>query len=396
MISKKTRYTIVSKLVILFINFFLVVLSAQIWGSEGRGEIALVIANIAIITIIANFTCGSTVAFHAPRMSHSELLGIALVGALGLSLISSIVFSIILGFSYFWHLFIISALMALSNAVMLYWLGRENIKIYNLLTLLVPISILGFLSFLYFILKITTIDAFFYAYYLAYSFVLIIGIISLLRKNIFVWEGISFVGIKKIVSYGFSNELNYFIQFLNYRLTYFFVEEWLGLSPLGVFSISVSIAEAIWVVSKSLSVIHFSEVINSSNQKENIRKTKTAAFLSLWVSLAIVVVLFLTPQSLFVYIFSDEFLNVKQYTIYLIPGIIAIAVTNLFGHYFAAIGKLNILRNKSLIGLFATLLLSIILIPKYHLLGACITLNVSHLLSSGYLFYKFLRIKNQV
>ncbi|MEA3444990.1 MAG: polysaccharide biosynthesis C-terminal domain-containing protein [Bacteroidota bacterium] len=389
MFSKGTSITIASKLVILFVNFFLVVLSAQIWGSEGRGEIALVIANIAIITIIANITCGSTVAFHAPRMGRDELMGVALIGALVLSVTSSLIFSLILGFEYFWHLFIISALMSLSNSVSLYWLGRENIKWYNLLTLIVPIAILGFLALLYYSYGITSVDAFFYAYYFAYAFVLITGIIGLAGKERFRWPGISLSGVKKIVGYGFSNELNYFIQFLNYRLTYFFIEEWLGLSPLGVFSVSVSIAEAIWVVSKSLSVIHFSKVVNSPNQYANIQRTKVLARQSLWVSLAIIALLIVTPQSLFVFIFGNDFVDVKQFTIYLIPGIIAIAVSNLYGHYFAGIGKLNILRNKSLIGLTATLILSLILIPKYHLLGACITLNVSHILSSGYLWYRF-------
>ncbi len=391
MFSRSTTLTIASKLIILFINFFLVVITAQIWGSEGRGEIALVIANIAIISIVANISCGSTVAFHAPRMAHGELLGIAFTGAFALSSLSTLVLSIILGFEYFQHLMIISLLMSVSNSLSLYWLGKENIRWYNILTLLAPVSILGFLFLMYYGFGLTSLSAFFYAYYIAYGLIIVIGVIGVLSRFPATRPAISIDGIKKVLSYGFNNEFNYFIQFLNYRLTYFFVEEWLGLSPLGVFSISVSISEAIWVVSKSLSVIHFSRVVNTSNQPENIHRTKVSVRQSFWVSLTIVAAMALTPQSFFVYIFGEEFSEVKQYTIYLIPGIIAIAVSNLYGHYFAGVGKLHILRNKSLIGLFATLVLSILLIPGFQLTGACITLNVSHILSSGYLLYKFYR-----
>lgn len=393
MLNKKTILTISSKLVILFVNFFLIVLQTQLWGSEGKGEIALVIANIALISIIANMSCGSTVAFHAPRINREELLLMSFIGALLLSLTGTLVFSFILGFTYFKHLLIISVLMSVANALTLYWLGKENIKWYNLLTLIAPVAILGFLFLLYYLAGLKTINAYFYAYYLAYSFIIVIGLIGLLRKQSFLWPAFSFNDFRKLIGYGFHNEFNYFIQFLNYRVSYFFIEDWLGKSPLGVFSVAVSIAEAIWVVSKSMSVIHFSSVVNNPNQQQNIQRTKISARQSLWISLAVVAAMVLTPQSLFVYIFGNDFVDVKQLTIYLIPGIVAIAVSNLWGHYFAAIGKLNILRDKALIGLAATLVLSIILIPKYQLLGACVTLNVSYILSAVYLWIMFRREK---
>ena len=389
MLNKKTTITIASKLVILFVNFFLIVLQTQLWGSEGKGEIALVIANIALINIIANMSCGSTVAFHAPRMNRDELLLMSFLGSVVLSLSGTLVFSFILGFNYFKHLLIISVLMSLGNALTLYFLGKENVKWYNLLTILAPVAILVFLFLLYYLVGIQTINAYFYAYYLAYGCLIFLGVIGLLRKQSFHYPSLSYASLRKLLTYGFSNELNYFIQFLNYRLAYFFIEEWLGKSPLGVFSVAVSITEAIWVVSKSMSVIHFSSVVNNPNQKENIRLTNRSALQSLWISLIVVVALVLTPQSLFLFIFGSEFAEVKQLTLYLIPGIIAISVSNLWGHYFAGVGKLKILRDKALLGLIATLVLSIILIPTYQLLGACISINISYIVSSGYLWYKF-------
>jgi O-antigen/teichoic acid export membrane protein len=196
-------------------------------------------------------------------------------------------------------------------------------------------------------------------------------------------------GIKSIAQYGMNNEFNYFIQFLNYRLAYYFIAKILGLSLLGVFSIAVSITEAVWIISRSMSAVHFSNVINSDDQLKS--RTETMIFLkqSFWISLIFLTILILVPETLYKLIFGNEFSEVKKYITYLIPGILSIAVTNLYGHYFAGTGKLKILRNKSLIGLAATILLLPFLTRKYQLTGVCITLNISYLLSSFYLWLKF-------
>jgi len=82
MLSKDNLFTIFSKGLILLVNFFMVVLTARIWGSEGRGEIALVIANVSIISIFSNIFCGSTVAYNACSRQRELLLIISLAGAI--------------------------------------------------------------------------------------------------------------------------------------------------------------------------------------------------------------------------------------------------------------------------------------------------------------------------
>ena len=138
MLSKNTTFTIGSKFIILLANFVLVVFSTRIWGSEGRGEIALVLANISIITIFSNVFCGSTVAYHTPKQQRDFLLMVSFAGAVFISLSGALVFSSLFGFNYFMPLFIISLLMSLTAAISNYWLGKNKIKNYNLITILSP------------------------------------------------------------------------------------------------------------------------------------------------------------------------------------------------------------------------------------------------------------------
>jgi O-antigen/teichoic acid export membrane protein len=389
MLSKNTIFTIASKFVILLVNFALVIFSTHIWGSEGRGIIALVMADVAIIVIFSNIFCGSSVAYNAPRLERDFLLAVSLTWAFLISISGAVIFSLLFGFKYFWPLFLISFIMAMTSSVSSYWLGRNNIKLYNILTILSPVCILVSLAILYFLLKKTGIKIYFHAYYLGTASGLITGLVILQIKKPFRFTGMSYTGIKSIFHYGINNEFNYFIQFLNYRLSYYFIAKILGLAQLGVFSIAVSITEAVWIISRSMSTIHYSNVINSDDKIKSRLETRSYARQSLLISLLIIGVSVLVPDSVYQLVFGKEFVDVKRFIIYLSPGVMAIAVSNLYGHYFAGIGKLDILRNKSLIGLAATIILLPLLIYKYQLTGVCITLNVSYILSSAYLWFKF-------
>ncbi len=389
MLSRSTTVTIGSKFIILLTNFALVVFSTNTWGSEGRGVIALVLANVSIITIFSSVFCGSTVAYHAPRVKRDSLLYLALGGALLMSLSGAILFSVLFGFMYFMPLFLISLLMALNTAVSIYWLGNKNITNYNILTILSQLLVLLSLFVLYFIFKRSDISIYYQAYYIGTGITLIIGVMGLVKTGPFKLPEFKYSEIKSIIRYGFSNEFNYFIQFLNYRLAYYFIAKSLGLAELGLFSIVVSVSEAVWIISRSMSAIHYSNVINSDDQLKNRKETIVLARQSLWISLLIIFVSVIIPQSIYRLIFGDEFGEVKKYILLLSPGIIAIAVSNLYGHYFSGTGNMNILRNKALLGLAATIILLALLLNRYQLTGVCITLNVSYIISSIYLWFKF-------
>jgi O-antigen/teichoic acid export membrane protein len=389
MLSKNTTLTIMTKFGILLSNFALVVFSTRIWGSEGRGEIALVLANISIINIFSNIFCGSTVAYHASRIERDSLLSISFTGAIFVSLAGAGVFSIFFGPVYFLPLFLIALLMSLTTSVSSWWLGRNNIKMYNFLTFLNPLFILIAFIILYFMFKRTGLNTYFSAYYIGLGIVLISGISRLLSNGRIRLPEITLADARNILTYGLSNEFNYLIQFLNYRLSYYFIATMLSLSSLGLFSVVVSISEAVWIISRSMSAVHFSNVINSDDQLKNRNETIAYAKQSLLISALLLMAGILIPDHVYRLIFGDEFTGIRRFLLYMIPGVIAIAVSNLYGHYFAGTGKLKILRNKALLGLAASLIFLPLLIKKYQLTGVCISLNISYLISAFYLWFVF-------
>lgn len=394
MLSRETIFTIVTRFVVLITNFTLVVISTHLWGDEGRGLIAIIIADVSLIVILNNITSGGTLAFHTPKLDRNKIFSVAYPGIIIATITGAVIFGLIHGFDYF-QFFFIALVISLATMATNYWLGKKNINLYNLFTLLPPVLILVFLLILYYLFNITKVEVFFYAYYLSYGSVWIIGLLSVFAKSGFKFS-FDLSILKKVVTYGFKSELSYFIQFLNYRLSYYFILAWLGLALLGIFSIAIAITEAVWIVSKSISAIHYSNVINTDHPLERIKMTEKAALNSFAISLLALVVLFFLPESLFTLIFGDAFAGVKELTIYLFPGIIAVAISNIYGHYFSGIGKMRILIIKSTIGLFATAIFLFILLKQYGLTGACITLDIAYISSSTYLFIMFMKEKRSV
>ncbi|MBO4232662.1 MAG: polysaccharide biosynthesis C-terminal domain-containing protein, partial [Bacteroidales bacterium] len=201
---------------------------------------------------------------------------------------------------------------------------------------------------------------------------------------------------RQMLSFGWKTELSSLLQFFNYRLTYYLLAYFISRGSVGIFSIGVTVAEAIWVVSRSVSMVQFSNVLKQGNTMQSRKETMSLALVSLGISAACILVILLLPASLFVFVFGPEFGEVKRVVLLLAPGILAIAFSNVLGNYFSAIRKLNILIIKSLIGLIFTLVLALWLIPRWQIDGACIVNAASYLISSVVLFLYYLSKKSVV
>lgn len=393
MFSRNTILTIFTKFLILILNFILVLFTTRTWGSEGRGEIALIFTNISLIIILSNIFCGSSIAYYTNRFQREFLLGISISGAIVISIAGALVYSLIYGFKFFFVLVIISFLMSLTTSISSYWLGKNQMVRYNFFSFLSPLFVLCSLLIIYYLFSKGAIPVYYKAYYAGTLLALITGAVILFRERPFGKPVFSRDGLKSILGYGISNEFNYFIQFLNYRLPYYFIASILGLGTLGIFSIAISISEAVWIISNSMSTVLFSNVINSSDTARNRKETNLYARQSILISTFILAAGIIVPDSVYTMIFGEDFSGIRKFLLYLSPGIIAIAASNLYGHYFAGIGKLKILRYKSLLGLAVSFILLPFLVKKYELTGACIVLDLSYLVSSGYLWLAFHREK---
>ena len=383
--------TFVSKVLILVINFAVLTLTTNYFGLEGRGLISIIMADLAIIVIFNNILAGNSVVYFMNKVGLSRLILPATIWIFFSSTIVAFVFSVLHTQQSYFVLLPITLITSLLALNLLIFIGKEKIQLFNIFSLIPPFLLLIFsLGFIY-LFKNRTVNGYLFCYFLSQSVVFIVSLILirpyLVRKEI----GISTDIVKKTFGYGWKNELSYFIQFLNYRLSYFFILYYQDITSVGLFSVAIVVSESIWLMAKSITTVQYSKIVNLDNPSRAIELTKKSAKLSLYATLSMLIVLAIIPSWVFGFVFGKDFGPIKQLLFFLMPGILSIAVSNVYGHYFAALNQMRVLIVKSTIGLVFTVVLSVILIPLWSLKGACVVTSVSYLSSSVYLLIHFNR-----
>jgi O-antigen/teichoic acid export membrane protein len=370
-----------------------------VWGSEGRGLVTLIITNISLVNILTNITSGSTVSFHASKINRNALMLINGIGAFVLSMLGSILSCFFMGWKNFWICFLISLLIALSSSFASYFLGKGKIHHHNTITLANPLITvicitIGVNSSLMLPLS-------FYFYSMAFGLIASIGLggwfyhkekIKKIDHELNVRTELSM-----IMGYGFRNELSYLFQFLCFRVSYFVISEVMGIAVLGIFSVAVAIVESIWVVSRSFATVHYSEILSNTHSAEStIRITHVKAFQSFLISSLFCLLLVLVPSDFYGWIFGRDFTEIKKVLMYLIPGCLMISFSDLYGYYFAAVGRQRILIEKSVLGFFLISLLLWIgdFFNSLNLFTICMMVNGCYVIQSFYLLYHFRRLSN--
>lgn len=384
--------TFVSRFLILILNFGLVIYSTNMWGSDGKGIISIVIADLTIISFISNIFSGSSVTYFASKYKSEQILLYGYLWSLKVGILVPLILLLFHDSEYTFYLIALSILSSLLTTNINLFVGQKNIKMFNLYTILQQAVHIVFLILIIYALGILSVKAYFMAQIACCAILFLVSSYQILKNCRF--SKIRFSGKVQnlLFSYGWKTQLSAFIQLLNYRLSFYFLEFYKGIASVGIFSIGVAFSEAIWTVSRSLSVILYSDVVNNSNENEILVKAKTSLKISFLITLVFIIFVVIIPSQFYSMIFGKDFSQTKKIILLLSPGILAIAVSNIIGFYFAGINKLRILNIKSIFGLIFTVIASVFIIPRWGIVGACIVTSISYCLSSSVLFWKFYQI----
>lgn len=384
--------TFFSRFLILILNFGLVIYSTNMWGSEGKGVISIVIADLTIISFFANIFVGSSMTYFASKYKTEKILPFAYLWSILIGVLIPLTFSFDHTAGYSNYLIALSVLSSLLAANVNLFVGQQNIRMFNLYTVLQQFVHIIFITVIVYIIKITSVDSYFIAQIGCFAVLFLVSAFQVLKQCNF--KNISFskeIG-SKLFDYGWKTQLSVFLQFLNNRLSFYFLEYFRGIVSVGIFSVGIAFSEAIWTVSRSLSVVLYADVVNNKNSNEAIEKTKVSLRVSFLITLLFIIVMLLIPAEVYSMIFGKDFSQTKEIVLFLSPGILAIAVSNIIGYYFAGINKLRILNVKAIIGLIFTVISSFFIIPKWGIRGACVITSISYCMSSALLFWRFYQI----
>ncbi len=386
--------TLFTKGFVAFINLAILLVSSNQLGSDVRGQVSLLILNIAIIQVINEIYTGYALIYFMPKFSLKKIYSGGIIWTVGCTIVCALIlFGLFVWFDigakeHWIHLVLLSFIIILHSFHMVIILGKEKIKQYNLLNFLQPATLLLTLSITLFGLKIKTADSYIIALYA--SFFISISISSVQVFSIFNNQATDkpLFDSKHILKNGFYNQLANLCHILSNRLNYYL----LGNTILvGIYSSSTSLIESIWLISGSVSPIILTYIANSSNSNHNAKVTFLLSKICFLLSLFCVLILYFIPRDFFVFILGADFIHVKTVMLYLSPGILCISFATIISHYFAGLGKQHILVKANGAGLLATICTSHYFVSHYQLLGACYSTIISYFITASILVIAFMK-----
>ena len=395
-LDKDFIVTTLTKVLILLLNFTVVIFTTQMWGSEGKGFIAIFAADISLIATFTNILTNSSVSFFLKKIGHSPLATLAFLWVFLVSGVAAVVIAFVDTSVPVLPFFVVAVLSGCITFHSSLYLGVQKIFQYNLATLLMSVLQLAFMLAFFYLFPETGYHAYFYAQMLAYAIVLVVCQVftgKIFGRTKFIFSIDTF---KKAFNFGWQEELSAFMQFLNARLCFYLIGIYADMSAVGIFSVGVTISEAIWVFSRSLALVHYSKVLKMGDTQEAWLETRRVLLMALIATSLCIGVIACLPKVLFEFIFGDGFGEAKMVILMLSVGIAANSMAQVVFNYFSALGRLKILLLRSSVGLLITLSLAFWMIPFWGIDGACVVNTCSYLASTVVLLIFLVRAKKKL
>jgi O-antigen/teichoic acid export membrane protein len=180
--------------------------------------------------------------------------------------------------------------------------------------------------------------------------------------------------------YGFGGIvwLGAIFAFLHYRVDQLMIKQMLGISDLGVYSVSVSLAELMFLVPVSINTALLGKLYNTGEKIATRRVMSQTLKLSLYVcsGLALIGI----PLSLLIpFVYGEAYSGAVICTMILLVGVIFASLAKVSAPYFFTIGKPVFHLVITFITLLLNAALNYLLIPVHGIVGAAIASSISYL-----------------
>lgn len=387
---KKIIGTTGTRILNAFFALVVLYLIANYVGSEGMGIIGLIILGISIIQLIVDLFAGSALIYYASRTNIAKLLipaylwlavvitTISLLFSITNSILPSETIEVVVPKGFAIHILLLSALSGFMITHYNLLMGKGRIKAYNILfTIQICTTLITFLVML-FIFKNTSVYAYLTALYLGYGLSAFLGFFAIIYKmkslDLKGWQSTT----RKVLHYGMVTQLANILNIGNNRISFYIIRHYFGLSILGVYNAGIQLTEGLRVIGQSIAVVQFSAISNTKEPEYARVLTIRLMKLSVLLTAIALLVLIAIPEDIYSMILTRNFSGVKPVVIALSPGVMALAINNIFSHYFSGVGNPKINLNAKISGLIFTIALVFILIPAYGYIGAAITASISY------------------
>ncbi len=394
--SKNIIQSLLTKGMVALINFLILLVSSRYLGVNSRGEISIFLLNIFFIQVISEVYTGYSIIHFIPKYNFRTLFINGIIFALILCSISNTLVGL-LGkqlIGYGWFGYIVSILVTVNTFNCVIILGKEKVKMYNLLCFIQPLTLLLGILTLVLIFKKYTVEA--YLFPLLFSFfvaILFSGsvVVRLYRKE----KTTNDYSLSSIVKSGLAYQAGILMFVFCNRFGYYLMND---TAKVGLYSSAVALTESILIFATGVSPILLSTAANIGKNDKTTDMALSLSKVSLALGLLGVGILVFLPETLFVFVLGKGFEGIRHIMLIYSPGVLLMGVFIIISNYFLAIGKQKIVLLSYGLGFISTLILAPVLIKKNGVEGAAYSANIANLvmvlaICSSFIFSNGLTLK---
>ncbi|MCK9219474.1 MAG: polysaccharide biosynthesis C-terminal domain-containing protein [Bacteroidales bacterium] len=398
---KKILGTLGTRIINAALAFLAAILNTQYLGAENVGTIYLIILAVTIIQLFNNFVGGGALIYLTPRTPIYKLFVPAYAWTIGVTFISTFFLHLLRHISQnlnfipdgsLYPILFLALIMSLASVNYMLLLGKEKVKTYNIINLLQVITLFLVLLMFLFVFRIRTVMAYYWAILGSFSLAFLLSLFALLPDL----KPVAMTGMKKLLGeifrYGTYVQFANIFQQLNYRLSLKFVDNFSGRAAVGVLSIGLTLAEGVWLISRSITMVQFSRLSNEMNFQYSVRLTLTFSKITLLVTTLLMLILLFIPTPAYIFVFGAQFRDLRMVVASLSIGIVTLSVSMMLSTFFSAINKPYHNTISSAIGLVFTIGMGLYLIPRWGLIGAGVAATCSYTCATLYQFVVFTRM----
>jgi len=406
-ITKSSTITFSSQILIFALGFVASIILARVLGPSGKGIYALIVLIPALMLKLGSLGIeAANVYFTGSKqyeikdiISNSLLCGILLssiliflfFGVFHLDIFQNYLASNQINPFYLWIVVLTVPLSLLSGFLISIFLGAEKITVYNKINIFNSTFQLILLTVFLVILKKGVFGA-------VISYVLgIIGVALVVILLITKFTKITFSFNRRLLKdstkYGLKAYFGNLTQFLNYRLDMLLVAAFLTPASVGFYSISVGIAERLWMLPGAIATVLFPRISSLKDKEANNLTPRIARHTFLIISV-LALILALIARPVIKILFGSVFLPSVMPLMILLPGIIALGGCKILTADLAGRGKPQFGTYAAFVSLAVNIPLNLWLIPKWGISGAAFASSAAYITASLIVITAFVKISN--
>ncbi len=194
--------------------------------------------------------------------------------------------------------------------------------------------------------------------------------------------------LREQLTYGVKGHLGGFFTVFTYRADFFFINFFLTTAHVGVYSVATAVAELINAVSNTLASVLFPHTAASDEDRFN-RLTPMVCRIAVWMNLVFMAAFFLFAQPIIEGVFGKPFAEAALPMKILLPGVVMMSIERILNADLMGRGLPLYGSQAAALGFTITMVLDLLLIPRWGIVGAASASTIAYSLSAFYIIYRY-------